>query len=104
MTTPGLPLEQIISKSRRVGSGERFQYLHSRPETFNHWNQESLDAAITAVEVDGVSIRRAAVLYSIPKSTLNDHVSGRVARLAKPGPKPYILNIERRGRACKLPS
>ena len=69
MTTPGLPLEQRIFRSRRVGSGERFQYLHSRPETYKHWNQESLDAAITAVEVDGVSLWRAAVLYSIPKSS-----------------------------------
>ena len=68
MATPGLPLEQRIFKSRRVCSGERFQYLYLRPETYKHWNQESLDAAITAVEVDGVSIRRT--VYSVAYQSL----------------------------------
>lgn len=93
MATQILPLEQRIFKTTK--QGPRIQYSsHLRPETYKHWDQDSLDAAIVAVEVNGVSIRQAAELYNIPKSTFYDHVSGRVTRLAKPGPKPYLTMKE----------
>ena len=38
-----------------------------------------MKSAIEAVNKDGVSIREAAELYHVPKSTLgDDHTSGRV--------------------------
>ena len=94
MATLHLPLEQRVFKSKRAGKATFEQKFHSRPTTYGQWEQESLDAAVAAVEVDGVSIRRAAMLYSVPKSTLYDHVSGRVDRQAKPGPKPYLSLAE----------
>ena len=43
-----------------------------------------------AVEQGGSSIRRAAVEYGIPRSTLHDHISGKVEHGAKPGRDPYL--------------
>lgn len=48
-----------------------------------------MKAALKAVE-DGKSINRAARDYGIPKSTLYDHVSGKVVHGIKPGPRPYL--------------
>ncbi len=67
----------------------------ARPLTYGGWSAEHLDAAaVCAVQRDGVSIRRAVIAYGLPKSTLYDHVSGKVSRLAKPGPKPYLSEEE----------
>lgn len=38
----------------------------------------------------GLPLRQAAEMYRVPKSTLHDHVSGKVAYGAKPGPDPYL--------------
>ena len=42
----------------------------------------------------GVSLRRAADMYRVPKSTLYDHVSGKVAFGARSGPDPYLTTEE----------
>ena len=49
--------------------------------------------AMQAVE-EGESIRRAAEMYSIPKSTLHDHVRGKVEFGARSGPDPYLTVAE----------
>ena len=66
--------------------------LPCRPKAYALWTQESLDQAIAAVH-KGTSIRRAADMFGVPRSTLHDHVSGKVEQFAKQGPKPY-LNTE----------
>ena len=40
--------------------------------TYKEWNEDSMIRAVDAVLNKGLSIRRAAELYSIPKSTLSD--------------------------------
>ena len=52
-----------------------------------------MEKALIAVE-SGMSIRRAAELHGIPRSTLHDHVSGRVKDLSRPGPQPYLSSSE----------
>ena len=47
-----------------------------RPERYKEWTAERLHHAIEAVG-RGVSIRSAAVMYSVPRSTLGEHVGGR---------------------------
>ena len=59
---------------------------------YRNWDEARLMNAMTAVE-QGVSLRRAAEMYRVPKSTLYDHVSGKVAFGARSGPDPY-LSIE----------
>ena len=48
----------------------------------------SLEKAIIAFE-EGMSIRRAAEMHSNPRSTLHDHISGRVKQFRKPCRNPY---------------
>lgn len=62
------------------------------------------DAAESAVESEGLSIHRAAQLYGVPKSTLYDHVSGRISSKAKPGPKPYLTMMEEKVCSYRVPS
>jgi hypothetical protein len=45
--------------------------------------------AMLAVE-NGASLRQAAEMYRIPRSTLHDHVTGKVAFGAHSGPDPYL--------------
>ena len=72
-----------------------------RPRKYGTWKQESLEKAIIAVE-KGTSIRRAAEMHSIPRSTLHDHISGRVEQFRKPGPNPYLSAKEEEELAAFL--
>ena len=42
------------------------------------WNNESMEKAIESVKQQEFSVRQAAEVYSIPKSTLHDRISGKV--------------------------
>ena len=57
---------------------------------YRQWAEENLCKAMTAVEKGG----RTAEMYSIPKSTLHDHVTGKVMLGAKAGPTPYLTPLE----------
>lgn len=46
------------------------------PYRYN-WNDECMSNAMYACE-KGESVQRAAAMYGVPKSTLHDHVSGKV--------------------------
>ena len=64
-----------------------------RPHAYGLWKPENMEKGVAAVE-KGMSIRLAAELHGIPKSTLYDHVSGRVELYAKAGPSPYLTAEE----------
>ena len=52
------------------------------------WDDTSLMNAMAAVE-SGASVRRAAEMFNIPKSTLHDRVTEKVA-FRKSGPNHYL--------------
>ena len=60
---------------------------------YRAWDEPNLMNAMVAVE-KGVSLRRAAEMYRVPKSTLYDHVTGKVAFGARSGPNPYLTTEE----------
>ncbi len=64
--------------------------VESRPAKYGQWNLTSLEKALSELEKGTISVRRAALLYGIPRSTLHDHFSGKTALYAKPGPEPYL--------------
>ena len=69
----------------------------ARPAKYREtYDDESMRLALTATE-KGLSIRRAASEYNIPKSTLGDRVSGKILPGAKPGRKPYLTPNEEDG-------
>lgn len=54
------------------------------------WSQEDLLKAIIEVSAGKESIRHKAAKYSIPRSTLHDHVSLKVQVGDRHGPDPYL--------------
>ena len=73
----------------------------SKPTTYAHsyglprvpykqWDSESMEMAVAIVERGETSVRRAAEIYNVPRSTLHDRVSGKIRIDSKPGKKPYL--------------
>ena len=50
--------------------------------------------AVDAVVKDKLSVRRAAVEYNVPRSTLGDRISGRILPGAVSGKSKYLSNEE----------
>ncbi len=69
------------------------EILHIRPSVHKKWKSEHLLLACQAVQ-NGLSIRRASEEYQIPKSTIQDHISGKVAMNSKSGPAKYLTDLE----------
>ena len=42
----------------------------------------------------GCSVNRAAVEHRVPRTTLQDRISGKVQHGIRPGPKPYLNKLE----------
>ena len=88
------PLNQRIFISKA-----RSQCYHSsqgadRPEKFKLWKPEAMEKALDAVIEHGVSIRRAALEYDVPRSTLGDRASGRVLPGSNSGPIKILSDQE----------
>ena len=65
---------------------------HMQLDQFN-MSSKDLELACKAVSI-GLSIRRAAEEYQIPQSTIQDHVSGKVASSANSGQQKYLTDEE----------
>ena len=61
---------------------------------YKTWNNANMERAIMAVQKGELSIRRASEIYSIPKSSLHDRISGKVTHGATSGPDPYLTATE----------
>ena len=68
--------------------------LQNRPEKYKQWTDSRMEKACQAVQSGGLTVRRAAEQYFVPKSTLHDHVSGRVQAGANSGPPRYLTDEE----------
>ena len=84
------PLTNRIIKSRSKPIVETTS--HGFRGSYRAWDEVSMENAVKEVEM-GESIRRAAEMYGIPRSTLHNRVTGKTGFDAKPGPDPY-LNLE----------
>ena len=90
-----LPLKDRVLKSSNSHSSVKGRVVpfHYRADTYKHWTQDRMDKAVGAVE-QGISVRRAAEEYDIPKSTLHDRVSGRVLTGMRSGLLRYLSDEE----------
>ena len=86
------PLNQRIYRSKLYYQLKSSQQTvtASRPAVFKLWSNEVMEKALNEVINNGMSVRRAALEYNIPKSTLGDRVSGRVIPGSTSGPKKYL--------------
>ena len=66
------------------------------------WTDKSMEAALEAVRKGTVSANRAAQLHGVPRSTLRDRLTGRVAHGTNPGPAKYLNNEEEHALADHL--
>ncbi len=57
---------------------------------YGKYNKADLEEAVGLIKAGKISIRKAAGRYNIPKSTLSDHVSGKILPGAKAGKTPAI--------------
>ena len=83
-----LPLKDRILKSS--SSSPPAAVICCRPANYKHWR---LYRTFEAVQ-DGVSIRRAAEAHGVPRTTLQDRLSGRVHFGTRSGPAKYLSDEE----------
>ena len=56
------------------------------------WTTQQMEAAV--VSASEMSANKAADLHGVPRSTLKDHLNGRVIHGTNPGPVPYLSRNE----------
>ncbi len=88
-----LPLKGRVLKSPSTLSVPLVP-LYRRPDTYKHWTGGQMTKAVDAVRCLGLTVRRAAKEYGVPKSTLHDRVSGRVLAGGCSGPPKYLTDEE----------
>ena len=60
---------------------------------FRQWDCVGMEKAVAEVE-KGVSVRRAAEMFGVPRSTLHDRIPGKVRIGGKPDRTPYLSDEE----------
>ena len=60
----------------------------------NLYTDEAESADISDVKFNSLSLRKASNKYGVPKSTLNDHVTGKVPEGARWGKQPIFTAME----------
>ena len=96
MLQSNIPLCQRVYRSKNIqcaGIGPCDNGSVSRMVGYKEWNYDKMDKAMEAVK-DGMSIRRAAEEFNLPKSTLGDRISGRTLHGAKSGRPKYLTDEE----------
>jgi len=58
------------------------------------WSEKSMEGALKEVSEGELTIRRAALQYNVPKSTLHDQIVGKVIPGAKVGAPRYLDDEE----------
>ena len=67
--------------------------LKSRGKT-KEWTEEQMEMAMRDVTNGVLGVRRAALEYQDPRSTLSDRVTGKLYPGAAPGPPKYLCEEE----------
>ena len=80
-----------ISREKRLSSAPP---VMESPRKQLKWTNQSMVAAINAVVEENSSINKAATEYGVPRTTLQDRITGRVLYGTKPGPKPHLDKTE----------
>ena len=54
------------------------------------WSSQQMEAVMESALSGNMSINRAAELHGVPRTALQDRLSGRVQHGKNPGPTPYL--------------
>ena len=97
-----LPLKDRVFRSSSSSPARTFITTGaSRPTKYKDWTESKLQRAFWSVQ-NGLSIRRAAEAHGVPRSTLQDRISGRVPFGVKSGPPKYLSDEEEAELVCFL--
>ena len=88
------PLRERVFRGTIVTTTSSVVAAKEERGAYKKWSGDQMDQAVSAVVGDGKSIRRAAMQYNVPRSTLFDRVSGRVQPGAVSGPPKYLTFTE----------
>ena len=83
------PLKSRIVRSSAISCTIQNPLMLSRPREYRKWDDTQLQKACQDV-YKGQAVRRVALNYGIPKSTLHDRISGKVTPGAKSGLPAYL--------------
>ena len=62
--------------------------------SYGNWMSLSMKKAMAAVEKGELTLRKASIQCSVPKSTLHDCLTGKISFNARAGPMPYLTHSE----------
>ena len=94
MLSAGHLRDRVFRSQSAACSASLISQSYSRPAKYKPWDDDCMQKALQAVKLDGASVRRAAMEYGVPKSTLGDRVSGRVTHGVVSGPPKYLNDEE----------
>ena len=89
-----IPLKDRILRSSSSTSPVPMLAKPGRPMKYKLWHESRLKLAYDAVKKENLSVRKAALNYDVPNSTLQDRLSGRVQFGATSGPQKYLTDEE----------
>ena len=87
------PLKERILRSKSQSPSYVSLHTQNRPH-YKSWSIDHLQQAYDAVTKRGLSVRRAAEVYRVSRSTLHDRISGKVQFGARSGPPAYLTQQE----------
>lgn len=88
------PLKERILCSKSQSPSYVSLHTQNRPHEYKSWSIDHLQQAYDAVTKGGLSVRRAAEEYRVPRSTLQHQISGKVQFGARSGPPVYLTQQE----------
>ena len=90
-----LPLQSRVAKSHsKYKVAVQVPFLSQRPPTYGEYSEVNMEKAFEAVTSGRLSLRKAAEEHGVPKSTLHDKVSDKVALKARNGEKKHLTDEE----------
>ena len=73
----------------------------TRPSKWRQWADKNMIAAIESFK-GRQSVKRAAEVHGVPRTTLQNCVKGKVVHGVNPGPQPYLQPAEEKELSCFL--
>lgn len=70
----------------------KYEAANQRPASYRQWTEHHMREALSAIGV-GMTVKKASIVYGIPRTTLNDHKLGKVRPGALPG-RPTLLSTK----------
>ena len=94
MLSAGHLRDRVFRSQSAACNASLISHSYSRPGKYKPWDDDCMQKALQTVKLDGASVRKAAMEYGVPKSTLGDRASGRVTHGVVSGPPKYLSDDE----------